>query len=250
MKKITFSLLFIFLFLESFSQRNIGEENLSFPMIGAIAAYQFPGGDLTERFGSNFNVGCVFQWKFKNNWLVGVEGNFLFGDNVDENNILDKYKTPDGNIIDGSGQFGVVALSQRGFKVELKGGKIFPFIGPNPNSGMMTTIGFGYFQHKIRIETPGSPIPYLEEEYIKGYDRLCGGLSVTEFIGYINFSNKRLVNYYCGFEFTQGFTSNLREMNFDTGKTDTGSRLDLLFGIRLGWVFPLYKRTADKSYSN
>ena len=58
------------------------------------------------------------------------------------------------------------------------------------------------------------------------------------------------VNFYGGFEFTQGFTKNRREMNFDTGQKDDLARLDMLFGFRLGWVFPIYKRIADKSYIN
>ena len=39
-------------------------------------------------------------------------------------------------------------------------------------------------------------------------------------------------------------------VNFDTGVLDNKSRIDLFFGLRLGWVFPIYKRIADKSYIN
>ena len=151
-------------------------------MIGATFAYQFPGSDLAKRFGNNLNTGVVFKWKFRNNWILGVGGDFLFGDDVKENNILDKYKTADGNIINGGGQYSTVLLSERGLKLELCGGKIFPALGPNKNSGLMTTLGIGMLQHKIRIDTPESSIPYLEDEYIKGYDRLSTGLSLTEFL--------------------------------------------------------------------
>ena len=249
--KIKFLISLILFFIshcESWAQHNIRDSTISFTMIGATFAYQFPGSDLANRFGNNLNTGVVFKWKFRNNWILGVGGDFLFGDDVKENNILDKYKTADGNIINGGGQYSTVLLSERGLKLELSGGKIFPVLGPNKNSGLMTTLGIGMLQHKIRIDTPESSIPYLEDEYIKGYDRLSTGLSLTEFLGYINFGNKRFVNFYTGLEFTQAFTKNRRNLNFDTGLKDDKSRLDLLFGLRVGWVFPLYKRSADKLY--
>lgn len=251
MQKTILFFLILFVFAQkSYSQYSIRDSSISFPMIGATFAYQLPGGDLSDRFGGNFNFGGVFHWKFKSNWIVGIEADFLFNDEVKENDILDKYLTPDGNIIDGNGQFATVAFSERGLKFDFKVGKIFPVLGPNKNSGLMTTLGIGYLEHKILIETPGSPIPYLEEEYLKGYDRLSSGLSLTEFVGYMNFGNKRLANFYLGLEFTQAFTQNRRTLNFDTGIKDDKSRLDLLFGIRLGWVFPIYKRASDKSYIN
>jgi hypothetical protein len=240
-------------FLLSFNssaQYNIRDTTISFPMIGVTFAYQFPGGDMADRYGSNFNTGGVFLWKLRSNWIIGIEGDFLFSDAVKENNILDKYRTLDGNIINQNGQYADVFLYERGLKFELKMGKIFPVIGPNKNSGLMANIGVGYLQHKIKIETPESTIPYLMDEYSKGYDRFCSGLSLTEFLGYINFGNKRLINFYGGLEFTQAFTKNRREINFDTGLKDDKSRMDLLFGLRIGWVFPMYKRVADKNYIN
>lgn len=249
LKKIFIFLVFIGI-TKSYAQYSIRDSSISFVMIGVTASYQFPSGDMADRFGNNMSVGTVFQWKFKSNWIAGIEGNFLFSDNVRENNILDKYKTPDGNIIDGNGKYSNVSLSQRGLKIDLKIGKIFPLFGPNENSGLLATLAVGYLQHKIYIDTFGNPIPYLEDDYRKGYDRLTTGVCFTEFLGYMNFSNSKLVNFYGGFEFTQGFTKNRREMNFDTGQKDDLARLDMLFGFRLGWVFPIYKRIADKSYIN
>jgi hypothetical protein len=232
------------------AQHDIRDSSLAFPMIGATFAYQLPGGDMSERFGNNLNIGGVFLWKLKSNWILGIEGDFIFSDDVKEKNILDKYKTPDGNIINQNGQYADVFLYERGLKFDAKIGKIFPVIGPNKNSGLMGMLGLGYIEHKIRIETPESNIPYLSDEYAKGYDRLCSGFALTEFLGYMNFGNNRLLNFYAGFEFTQGFTKNRRELNFDTGLKDGEQRTDLLFGIRLGWVFPLYKRVSNKIYFN
>jgi hypothetical protein len=123
---------------------------------------------------------------------------------VKENDILNNYLTSDGNIIDGNGEYSNILLYERGYKFDIKIGKIFPIIGPNKNSGLLATLGFGFIQHKIKIDTPNNSIPYLEGEYSKGYDRLCNGFALTEFLGYMHFSNKRMVNLYGGLECTQG----------------------------------------------
>ena len=248
MKKIL-SLIFVLVFYTSVhAQYSIRDSSISFPMIGATFSYEFPAGDMADRFGPNFSIGGAFQWKLKSNWLVGVEGNFLFSDVVRENNILDSYKTPDGYLIDGAGQFASVTLSERGMRFNLKAGKIFSFIGPNKNSGLLTSLGVGYLQHRIYIDTPGSPRPWLEGDKRRGFDRMSSGLFINQFVGYINFSNKRLVNFFAGFEFTEGFTKNQRDYNFDTGLKDNKNRTDILIGFKAGWVFPLYKRVADKFY--
>ncbi len=245
-------LLFFFVYLPfvAFSQQNIKDSVLSFPMIGASAAYQIPGGDLSERFGNNFNIGGVFQWKTKKNYLIGLEGQFIFGNKVKENTILDSLSTSQGGIISSLGEFADVVLYERGLKFELKLGKIFPVFGPNKNSGIFTSLGAGILQHKIRIENQGSSIPSIEGDYKKGYDRLTNGMSVTAFAGYINFGNKRLVNFYAGLEITQGFTQNRRSFDFDSRKEDLKKRNDLLMGIRVAWVIPIYKRAPKEFYYN
>jgi hypothetical protein len=217
-------------------------------MLGGTFAYQFPGGDLADRFGNNYNVGGTFQWKTKKNWLFGIDGNFMFGEDVKENNVLQKISTSEGFIIGQDGYYADVYLYERGFMFSAKAGKIFPVIGPNPNSGLVATLGAGLLQHKIRIEDKGNMAPQLNDDYKKGYDRLTNGLSITEFIGYINFSNHRLVNFMAGLEFTQAFTQNRRNYNFDTMERDDKSRLDLLFGVRVVWLITFYKRMPKEFY--
>lgn len=247
----TLLLLLLFLMAENAkAQRNIRDSVIAFPMIGATAAFQIPGADMADRFGTNTNVGGVFQWKLRNNLIVGLDGQFIFSDRVKETGILDSLADSKGNIIDDNGRFADIILYERGFKFELKAGKIFPVFGPNPNSGILFTIGAGLLQHKIRIQSQGSNVPSLQGEYAKGYDRLSNGLCFTEFIGYSYFSNSRRVNFYAGFEFTQAFTKNRRDFNYDTRMKDDSERLDLLSGLRLGWVIPLYKQSTKEFYYN
>jgi len=232
------------------SQKNIRDSSLAFPMIGATGAWMIPGGDLADRFGNNFNIGGVFQVKTKSNIVFGLDGQFLFGNKVNENTILDSLGTGRGGIISAQGEFADVVLYERGFKFELKTGKIFPVLGPNKNSGIFTSLAAGVMQHKIRIENQGSSIPSIEKEYKKGYDRLSNGFCYTLFAGYMNFSNSRLVNFYAGFEFTHALTQNRRSFNFDTREQDQKKRNDMLFGIRAGWVIPVYKRAPKDYYYN
>ena len=229
-------------------QYSIRDSSIAFPMIGVTFSYELPAGDMADRFGSSFSFGGAFQWKLKSNWLIGFEGNFIFSDEVKENNILDSYKTPDGFIIDGAGQFATITLTERGMRFNLKAGKILPILGPNKNSGLLASFGAGYLQHRIYIDTPGSPVPWLEDEKRRGFDRMTSGLFINQFIGYINFSNKKMINFFAGIEFTEGFTQNKRPYNFDTGLKDDKQRTDILVGLKVGWLFPLYKRVADKYY--
>jgi hypothetical protein len=48
------------------------------------------------------------------------------------------------------------------------------------------------------------------------------------------------LNFLAGFEFYQGFTQGRRSFNFDTRSRESEKRLDLLFGVRLGWTLPFY----------
>lgn len=169
LRHLLISLMLIFCGLKADAQFNI-RDSIHFSMIGFSGGFELPGGNLADRFGNNFNIGIHYHYKFKSNWLVGFEGQFFFGDNVKENSFLNQYMTSDGNIISGEGQFADVTLSERGWKFYFEGGKIFPLIGPNPNSGLLASFGAGYIQHKIYIDTPGFVVPYLEGDYRKGYD--------------------------------------------------------------------------------
>ena len=232
------------------AQKSVRDSSISMTMIGAIVGVQSPGGDLSDRFGTNFNIGGTFQYKTRTNFLFGVDGYFLFGPDVKDEGLLRYFLNSSGAITGLDGQFANILLYERGMKFDLKAGRIFPVIGPNPNSGITLTLGAGWIQHKIRIDNKSEAIPALSGDYLKGYDRLTGGFALTGFAGYTNFGNKRLVNFFLGVEVTRGFTHNLRRFNFDTREQDDRLRNDLFFGIRGGWLFPLYRRSPRAYYYN
>ena len=250
LSKIVLSLGLLLISLSANSQVSIRDSSIAFPMFSINYAYQTPGSDLAKRFGDDSNIGANLTYKTKKNYLFGLEGNYFFGTMLKEDSILDKISTADGNIINGNGEYADIRMFERGFYITGKIGKMFPVIGPNPNSGLFIMGGAGFLQHKIRIENPGNTVPQIAGDYAKGYDRLTNGFAITEFVGYMHMGSNRLVSFYIGIECVQAWTQNRRSYNFDQMKRDTDKRFDALYGIKLGWILPLYKRVPDKYYFN
>ena len=249
MRFCVFSLVLLFSFGLK-AQSDISDTTLSIPMFYATYSYQFPGGDLTERYGNNSSIGGGFMWKTKPNWIFGAEFNFLFGNDVKiADQIMGNLKTEDGYIINMAGNFTSYSIYERGYYISGRIGKLIPVLSPNPNSGITIIGSLGYLQHKIRIEVPDNTAPQIDGDYKKGYDRLAGGFAVSEFIGYTFLSNSKLLNFYFGFEINQAWTKPLRDVNFDTGEADPlKSRFDVLYGIKVGWIIPLFDRMPEKYY--
>jgi len=251
MKKITV----LFLLVSSltlFSQENKVEEKVIIPGISVNFGYQIPSGDLAERFGNNFNVGGTFWLKLKNNFTLGIDGYYIFGKQLKDEayTTMDNIKTSDGNIIDKYGHTSNIEMSERGYYLGLKVGKVFPVFKANRNTGILTTLGGGFLEHKILIENEGNRAPQILDEYKYGYDKLTNGFALQEFIGFLYMGKNRLTNFVAGFEFTQGFTKSRRNFDFKLEKYDDRNRLDLYFGIRIGWLIPFrQRRVADYFYN-
>lgn len=212
-------------------------------------AYQLPGGDLLWRFGNNSSIGASGFYKTKKNVFFGAQWSYLFGKDLRGENPLDSISTVDGFVIDKEGKFADIRMFERGFTLGISAGKVFNcFLSPNKNSGFLLTGGIGYIQHKIKIYDNGARSPQLTKEYLKGYDRLTSGLMTTEFIGYWYMSRNRYVNFFGGVELIQGFTKSRRSWDYSLMRADTEPRIDLLSGVRVGWVIPLYKRTSRNTY--
>jgi hypothetical protein len=249
-RKFTIFLFVSFTAVTSLSaQVNIHDSAIGTSMFYATYSYQFPGGDLAQRFGSNSSIGGGFMYKTKSNWLFGLEGNFLFGQVVkNSDSLLADITNKEGFIIDQNGMIADIVYYMRGYSFYAKFGKLIPLFSPNPNSGFLILLGGGYLQNKIRIHNPGNTAPQLLDDYKKGYDRLNGGISLSASLGYLYLSNTRLLNFYLGFEFTQAWTKSLREYNFDLEKKDDSKYSSQYYGIKVCWLIPLYKRTPKEYY--
>ncbi|MBL0330548.1 MAG: hypothetical protein IPP64_14260 [Bacteroidetes bacterium] len=230
------------------AQVSIKDSVIYTPYFGLGYGYQISAGDLNKRFGNSSAIEFNLDFKTKKNWVFGVNGSYIFGKDVKES-LFDSISTASGSIIDGNGQFADVRLYERGFTASVSAGRLFAFKKPNPNSGVLFSVGVGFIQHKIRIETIGNTTPQLSKEYKKGYDRLSNGLLLSQNLGYLYLSNNRLVNIYVGFECMQGFTQSRRSFDYDLMKQDTEKRLDILYGGKLVWILPLYKRAPQEFYT-
>lgn len=228
--------------------QNVKDSSLFIPMVKISYAVHVPAGNLADRFGVNSAIGLNFSIKTKANWFFGFDGGFIFGNQIKEKGILDSLKTSSGFIIDQNGNPSTVRLFERGFTASLHIGKLFNLFSKNKNSGLLVYAGPTYLQHKIRIDDIGRQSPQLVSGYIPGYDRLTSGFGLHEFIGYVYLGNNRILNFFAGFDLFQAVTKSQRSYNYDTMKSDTDTRFDMLSGFRIGWVLPLYKGTPQEFY--
>jgi len=240
-------ILFMIIAQLAYSQEN--DSVIATPMVGIHFGGDLPLADLAQRYGPNLNAGLNFMYKTKKNYLFGIEGNYMFGKNIEED-VLKQLKNEDGFLVDNSGLPADVRLSERIVTVNLHVGKIFNVLSANPNSGLMINGGAGYIQHRVHFLDAQQQIAALNGEIRNGYDRLSNGICTYQFIGYLFLSNNRLMNFYTGIECYQGFTKSVRKWNYDTGLPDTKSRFDMLVGLRFGWVLPLYSRAPKQYFYN
>ncbi|MBL0342172.1 MAG: hypothetical protein IPP71_15405 [Bacteroidetes bacterium] len=232
----------------SYSQSGIRDSLIRFPFFGISYGVYVPGGDLKDRFGVASILTTDIHFKTSKNIVYGISAGFIFGNNVETKGLFDGLNTSEGQIIGLDGLYADVRTFERGYHISATIGKIFTFNKPNPNSGIILTGGPGFLQHKIRIEPIGNTVAGLRGDYIKGYDHLTNGWQMREFIGFLSFGNRQLINFYGGFEFIQGFTANRRDYNFNEPDLKDQKRLDLMYGFKLGWVLPLYKKKPAQYY--
>ncbi|MGC6433322.1 MAG: hypothetical protein ACON4M_03915 [Crocinitomicaceae bacterium] len=250
-----FKSLFLFIVILSFQNTILSQKNIKDSVIGAVwvaPSYGliWPKGDIAEKFGQLNHIGLLTGYKTSKNWFYGIESNFIFGNQVNLNNMFSLLLDNKGNITDINGDIAVVVVSARGFNFNLSAGKVIPIFGSNKNSGLFINGGFGILGHKYRIDTQEQVIPQIELNYRKGYDRFSMGPNFHQFVGYAFMSNKGLINFYTGFYAQEGFTKNQRTIFFDQPDTPVSksTMYDYQFGIKFGWFVPISKRLPQEFY--
>ena len=154
----------------------------------------------------------------------------------------------DGDLISQNGEINDIRFFERGAHLDFSIGKYFKLPSKKNESAIILSIGTGYLYHKIFIETLVTEIPQLSEELLKGYDRLAGGVSIKQFIGYLYFSKNNNIRFLIGLETVQGFTKDLREYNYTSQTYVHEKRLDHLIGLKTGFIIPIKKRNTGKYY--
>lgn len=237
-----FSFSSIYLFAQD-TQDSVSTAGVVFgPTIGFSS--NFPAGDLADRFGrsNEISVGIEYQMT-PSNWAFSSEIDFYFGNNVKED-VIAPLRLDNGFILGENGAYANVFLRKRGVHFGLMAEKI---LMANKNGrGIRLGAGLGLMNHFIRIQDDTRSVPQLRDRYRKGYDRNTRGFAIKERLAYNFVSESRRINLSVGLEFTQGFTKNVRAINFDTGLSDPVRRLDLIYALKLKWVLPLVNTSVNE----
>jgi hypothetical protein len=249
LKKIALILTSVFLGFSLSAQVSVNDSIVAAFVPHVSYSYQFTAGDIAKRYGDNSTIGIGLSYKTRKNFIFSFGGNFIFGSDIkNADSILWMVETEAGYIIDGNGTYALYALYERGYNINMSFGKILPILDPNPNSGLMVTVGAGYTLHRMKIDNQHRTAPQISDDYALGYDMLTGGLSLNQFIGWYYMGNTKIANFYGGFEFHQAFTHSLRDWDFSTMQKDNNKYVDFFFGIKVGWMIPIYQRAPNKYY--
>jgi hypothetical protein len=249
--KTIFPFLLLLSSLSTFAQapKKTNEAPKILPSWDVEAGYggHLTAGDLADRFGAaNYLHGGV-HYKNDKLWFYGIDGGYFFGYELREDP-LRLLRTPDGNILGKDKEYALVSMDERGFLVGAIVGKIIPLSKKQRQSGLRTSLTVGYLQHSIRIQDDNLQVPSIAENYAKGYDRLTGGLQVTEFLGYQIVDSKGFINFFGGVESTQGFTKSLRSWQTDLQTNDQRNRLDVLMTARIGITLAIRKQKPNEIF--
>lgn len=197
-----------------------------------------PSGDLSDRFGSINTLGADAEYITKGSLIFGISNRFLFGGTVKED-VLSSLRSSNGAILSTSGEYATVVLKMRGSYIGITLGKLFSF-SRNKKSGLRISISPGVMEHKVRIDEKDSGVLQFVDPYLQGYDRKTVGFGISEFIGYQHMGIDRRLNIFGGIELFQGFTSNIRPIDFNTLMKDDKNRIDHIISIKAGLILPLY----------
>ena len=246
---VIFVTFFILSVTTSLGQGTIKDTIVNCKFFAPSYSFQEPAASLAKEFGWNNALGASFYFKFGHNILLGVDGNYFFGNDIRDDSLFKYITAYGGGVIGTEGVYSNVALYERGYNVTARIGKVYPIFHSNHNSGLVVTFGAGFIQQKIRIVVINSDIPELQGDYLKGYDHLTNGPTLSQYVGYMHFGRNNLENFDIGLEAFEGFTKNRRAYNFDSMGPITSIQYDVLIGIKLGFILPFYRDVSRIIYT-
>jgi hypothetical protein len=214
-------------------------------LIGANGNFDIPAGDMAKEFGLSTRVGPSLSYKTNNNWIFGIKADFIFGGQVKVDSLMINLRDKYGEYITQRGARVILPTFERGYMLGIQAGKIIRTSAKSKDNGIQLLTTVGFIQHKIRINNPDG-VSAITGDYIKGYDRLTNGLFVEESAEYTYFAKNRLLNFHIGPSVMFGFTQDRRSYLYDVMRTDNKQRLDILFGVRGGWYFCIFKRKSEE----
>lgn len=255
------------------AQVDLKVDSLACPIIGFNAGVVFPSTQFSFETtpegltGKNATMSSLYKgpwtdfgidaiYKFKNNWLLSVEGDIWFGNN----NLQHRFErmgslfSRDSIIIGGNGTNANVTCYNRGISVQGGMGRIFALWPKrNPNTGLLARISAGYMRQQTIFMIYDEKAPQISDDYSLLYDHQRHGFLLTEGIGFWLMSSRSdLANVYISFEVSQCWSWSTRQYQIDDflglrGK-DNNRYFDLIYGIKLCWMFPLRGKTVHDYY--
>ena len=200
------------------------------------------------RFGFNNLFGMELLYKTNNNWLIGANGGFIYGSKSKQNYVFSTIATSTGQFITQFNDLTSIRPEEHGFNVQFTFGKIVPFSEKYPDAGLLFMTGFGMVQDKIAVSIKARELPQLSPTYRKGYDRLCNGPVLSQFIGGEFMARRKFISGYAGLQVDVSYTENRRPYDFYTMSKLNDKGVDVFIGLKLAWVIPVFLQTSDKEF--
>jgi hypothetical protein len=228
---------------------SVAKGQITTPSQGFLFSPQFsvhqPIGDLADRFTNFGSIGLSTNYKFQNGLLAGLEYDWYFGDALKEIGTFSQITGPSGQILDQDGNYAVVRFGIRGHNATANLGYLINLKKKNPNSGILIQGGAGFLQHKVYIFSSVLKVPQINNEYLKGYDKLTYGVNFRQFIGYQYLVSRNRYHFKAGIEFNQGLTQGRRTWDFNANKSGLDERFDGSISFKAGIIVPVYTKKAD-----
>ncbi|MBK8700952.1 MAG: hypothetical protein IPN29_16000 [Saprospiraceae bacterium] len=240
-----FTLLLVFAFFGLSAQTDSARQSIKLLSANLGYGIEWPGGDLADRFGQSLSFNAGMEYAHTRKLSFGLDFNYIFGSKVKED-VFAPFRNENGLLIGLNGGPADFFIRERAAYLGLNVGKILVFTGDY--SGLKLVVGGGLMYHKLRFVDDSRSIILGEGDYSKGFDRLTRGFSLKQELVYQHHSKDKAQHFNIGFYIIEGFTSPVRQVNFDTGLPDAKqSRTDLLYGLKFTWMLPLYKGNSGNT---
>ena len=212
--------------------------------------YQSPIGRLANNFSNNSTIGTSYFFEISNNMIFGIEGNYMFGNDIKDSTIFDNISTSTGAIIGADGHYANIKLMQRGFDSYIFTGYAFHF-SERTLSGIYISQGIGYLQHQIFIDTKNQNIPQLNENMKRGYDRFSNGVSAKLSVDYKYYHKTGRLQISSGINYTSAYTKNQRVYDFANNEYYSSKRTcDQLLGFKFEIIIPIQRKNEEEFHYN
>lgn len=218
------------------------------------------GGSMEELYtGPYLDFGLEWNYKFKSNWLLAFDADIWFGASSDNLRFREERMgnvfTAGGYAMGWGGYDGVVTAYNRGLSAKPGVGRIITLWPKNPNSGILLKLSGGWFMQKTVFtqDFNQAPVPQLSGDYAHLYDHYRNGAMLTESVGFIYMSNYyTYINLKVTFEVSECWSWSSRPYTIDNlmglkGK-DSSRYFDLLYGVKVTWMFPFTGKTDYDYY--